>query len=128
MDTNGDGRLSLQEVLEYAHSTGRQIATKDVGAILDELDTSKDGRLSLDEHVQDIKNQAEGGDEQEMKDLQSRLEVEKEKFTAADGNADGFLDTEELASLFYPETHEGVLAVTVRETMRQKDRNEDGLL
>eukprot|EP00929_Paragymnodinium_shiwhaense_P114825 TRINITY_DN83340_c0_g1_i1.p1 TRINITY_DN83340_c0_g1~~TRINITY_DN83340_c0_g1_i1.p1 ORF type:complete len:277 (+),score=89.42 TRINITY_DN83340_c0_g1_i1:61-891(+) len=128
MDLNGDGRVSLAESLQYAVQTGRAIASKDVGAILDELDTSKDGRLSLDEHVQDIKNQAEGGDEQEMKELQSRLAVEKEKFTAADGNSDGFLDQEELASLFYPETHDGVLEVTVRETMRQKDRNGDGKL
>merc|ERR1711920_463963 len=107
---------------------GKAIAKKDITAILEEIDTSKDGKLTLEEHLNDIHNQADGGDEEEMKELEQRKVVEKQKFAAADLNGDGFLDSHELPALFYPETHDAVLQVTVAETMRQKDINKDGKL
>jgi len=128
MDSDNDGRLSMPEVMQYSQKVGQSIASKDVGTILDEIDTSKDGLLSLEEHLADIQNQADGGDEEEMKELRARIEVEKQKFAAADVSQDNHLDTDELTHLFYPETHEGVLTVTVAETMKQKDRDGDGAL
>merc|ERR1711920_166671 len=107
---------------------GKAIAKKDITAILEEIDTSKDGKLTLEEHLNDIHNQADGGDEEEMKELEQRKVVEKQKFAAADLNGDGFLDSHELPALFYPETWDAVLQVTVGETMRQKDVNKDGKL
>jgi len=127
-DGDGDGRVSLQEVMSYASEVGAQIAAKDIGSIIEEIDTSKDGKLSLEEHLTDIHNQADGGDEAEMKEVEARKVVETEKFKAADNNGDKVLDHAELPALFYPETHEGVLAVTVAETMRQKDADKDGKL
>merc|ERR1719183_2527984 len=112
----------------FSENVGKAIAGKDIGAILEEIDTSKDGALSLEEHLADIQNQADGGDEEEMKELKERLAVEKEKFTAADANGDAHLNSEELTSLFYPETHPGVLGVTIAETMKQKDKDGDGKL
>lgn len=127
-DQNGDGKVSLQEVMAFSESVGKAIAGKDIGAILEEIDTSKDGSLSLEEHLNDIHNQADGGDEEEMKELEHRKSIEAAKFKAADLNGDGNLDKNELPALFYPETHEGVLTVTVQETMRQKDTDKDGKL
>lgn len=127
-DQNGDGKVSLQEVMAFSTSMGKAIAGKDIGAIMEEIDTNKDGSLSLEEHLNDIHNQADGGDEAEMKELEHRKGVEGAKFKAADINGDGKLDKTELPGLFYPETHEGVLSVTVAETMRQKDVNKDGKL
>lgn len=127
-DSNGDGRVSLQEVMDFSASMGKAIASKDIGAILEEIDTNKDGTLNLEEHMNDIHNQADGGDEEEIKELEHRKGVEASKFKAADINGDGQLDKNELPALFYPETHEGVLSVTVSETMRQKDTNKDGKL
>jgi len=127
-DSNGDGKVSLQEIMAFSDSVGKAIAGKDIGAILEEIDTSKDGTLSLEEHLNDIHNQADGGDEEEKKELEHRKGVEAAKFKAADTNGDGKLSKEELPALFYPETNEGVLSVTVAETMRQKDKNSDGKL
>merc|ERR1719188_1624839 len=107
----------------YADQIGKAIAARDIGAILEEIDTSKDGKLTLEEHLNDIHNQADGGDEEEMKELEERKKVEAAKFAAADVNGDQVLDIEEIPALFYPETNDGVLAVSVAETMRQKDTN-----
>lgn len=125
---NGDGKVSIQEIMAFSDSVGKAIAGKDIGAIMEEIDVSKDGYLSLDEHLNDIHNQADGGDSAEMKELKIRKEVEAAKFKAADANADGKLDKTELPALFYPETNDGVLDVVVKETMRQKDTNKDGKL
>jgi len=127
-DANADGKVSIDEVMAFSHNVGKDIARKDIGSILEEIDTNKDGTLSLEEHLNDIHNQADGGDDEEMKDLADRKGVEERKFRAADTNGDGHLDKSELPALFYPETHEGVLSVTVEETMRQKDRTGDGKL
>lgn len=127
-DQDGDGKVSLVEVMSFAHEMGKAIAARDIHAILEEIDTSKDGKLSLEEHLNDIQNQADGGDEEEMKELENRKRIEAQKFRAADRDGDQYLDVNEVAALFYPETHEPVLSVTVAETMRQKDTNHDGKL
>jgi len=127
-DQDGNGKVSLAEIMAFASEMGRSIAARDISAILEEIDLDKDGKLSLEEHLTDIENQAEGGDEEEKQEMRNRKRIEEDKFMAADVNQDKVLDVDEVASLFYPETHEGVLAVTVAETMRQKDRNQDGKL
>merc|ERR1711879_654836 len=99
-----------------------------ISAIMEEIDTSKDGKLTLEEHLNDISNQADGGDEEEMKELEQRKKVETAKFKAADTNGDSVLDQSEIPALFYPETPPAVLAVTVAETLRQKDSDKDGKL
>jgi Ca2+-binding EF-hand superfamily protein len=128
MDQDGNGKVSMQEILDFTRAMGKRIAFKDIGPIMEEIDTNKDGKLSLEEHLADIHNQAEGGDEQEMKEVEERKKTEQAKHAAADTNGDGFVDKEELTGLFYPETQPEVLKVTVAATMRQKDSNADGKL
>merc|ERR1719203_1129607 len=128
MDQNGDGKMNLQEVMLFAKLMGKAVASRDVVAIVEEIDTSKDGKISLEEHLNDIHNQADGGDEEEMKELEQRKKLETAKHQAADLNQDGVLDRDELPALFYPEIHEGVLSISVAETMRLKDLDGDGKL
>lgn len=128
MDGDKNGRISLGEVLDFAKGTGQRIAAKDVATVMDEIDTSKDGKLSLEEHIADIKAEADKGDEEEQEELAHRIEVETAKFRAADRSGDDALHPDELTGLFYPETHSGVLSVTVKETLRQKDKNGDAKL
>eukprot|EP00437_Effrenium_voratum_P010789 CAMPEP_0181440938 /NCGR_PEP_ID=MMETSP1110-20121109/23240_1 /TAXON_ID=174948 /ORGANISM="Symbiodinium sp., Strain CCMP421" /LENGTH=271 /DNA_ID=CAMNT_0023564787 /DNA_START=61 /DNA_END=873 /DNA_ORIENTATION=- len=127
-DQNGDGKVSLSEVLEFAGQMSKAIAGKDVSAILEEIDTDKDGKLSLSEHLNDIHQQADGGDEEEIKEMEKRKNVETEKFRAADIDNDQALSPQEVASLFYPETNPAVLDVVVRDTMRMKDKDGNGVL
>jgi len=127
-DGDSNGKVSLQEVMGFAQQMSKAIAGKDVVAILEEIDTDKDGKLSLQEHLNDIVNQAEGGDEAEQKELEHKKLVETNKYKAADTNGDGMLGAEEIPAIFYPETHAAVLDVTVQETMRLKDQDGDGML
>lgn len=128
MDLDGNGQLSLAETLAYSRQVAKTIASKEVPKKLEEIDTTKDGRLSLEEHMADLQSQSDGGDAEDIKELASRMEVEKAKFAAADKNKDQHLDIDELMSLFHPETHDDVLSVTVLESLKQKDKNGDGQL
>lgn len=128
LDADGDGKAGLSEMMRFAKDIQFAIARKDMPAMMEEIDLSKDGTLSLDEHMTDLHNQADGGDESEMRDLEERKRLETEKFHAADTNHDGTLDSDELPSLFYPEVNEEVLTIVTKGAMQQKDTNKDGKL
>jgi len=127
IDKNKDGKASLVEVLAYSDEMRKRIAVKDIHTILDEMDSDKDGKLSLDELLKDMEQWGEG-DEQDKNEALARKELETAKFKVADSNQDGLLDPEELPALFYPETHDGVLELTVKSTLKQKDADGDGFL
>lgn len=127
MDGNGDGKASMVEILAFSDAVRKQIAVKDITTVLDEMDQDKDGKLSLDELIKDIEMWGDD-DEQDEKESATRKEAERAKFALADVDKNGLLDIEELPALFYPETHEGVLDLTARQTLHQKDSDGDGLL
>jgi len=112
-DTDSNGKVSLQEVMGFAQKMSETVGSKDLVSVLKEMDTNKDGKLSLQEHLNHVVNR---GDAEQKK-------LETNKFKAADTNDDGYLSAEEI-----PAIHPGALEVTVREGMRWKDRNGDGLL
>lgn len=127
-DRDDDGKVSLEELKSYAKSVTKDIAARDVKSILEELDLNKDGKLSLEEHTHDTEQQSMGGDHEEMQEFQQWMNAEAAKFAAADEDGDGMLDLKEMTALFYPETHDGVLGVATEELLRQKDKNQDGVL
>merc|ERR1719265_819944 len=127
IDANGDGKLALHEIMEFSLMMRKMIASKDIQTIIDEMDTDKDGKLNLPELLKDMESWGEEGEEDKA-EVQKRKDHEAAKFQVADTNGDGFLSTEELPALFYPETHDGVLALTAEATMKQKDVNGDGKL
>lgn len=132
-DGNGDGKVSFEEIIAFSKAIGKAIATKDgetgnSASMLVEIDVNKDGKVSLEEHLKDIHSQHEGGNEVEMAELEHIKGHEAEKFKAADTNGDGHLDKDELPSMFFPEHHEGVMDVTVAQSMRKRDTDKDGKL
>lgn len=126
IDTNRDGKVSLSEIMSFSDEMRRLLAAKDISTVLEEMDGDKDGKLSLEEMRKDMDQWGEG--EEDKKERDERMELETRKFRTADMNQDGFLDKAELPSLFYPETHEGVLEITAMSTLKQKDTNGDGKL
>lgn len=127
MDTNLDGKVAMAEAIDFSKTIRNAIVRRDVSTILDELDTDRDGRLDLNELLKDLviwEHEAEEGD----KEPQVRKELEIAKFKVADANGDGFLTDEELAPMFYPETHEGVLEIAAAHTHKRKDVDGNGQL
>jgi len=127
-DKNKDGKVTLQEIMSFASTMSAAIAEKDSKSIIEEIDTNKDGKLSLDEHLSDLANQADGGDDEEMKELEKRKVTETAKFHAADVDGDGSLTTSEIGALFFPEVNPKVLQISVMSTLEMKDKDGDGTL
>jgi len=130
LDANGDGKVALNEIFDYATAAEESKAKADIDTLLSELDTSKDGKLSLEEHLTDIANMGaeENADVKDGSDMEHEKKLETDKFNAADANGDRLLDKSELPALLFPELNDKVLDVTVRETIRMKDANHDGKL
>eukprot|EP00446_Apocalathium_sp_SHHI-4_P002473 CAMPEP_0177195404 /NCGR_PEP_ID=MMETSP0367-20130122/23499_1 /TAXON_ID=447022 ORGANISM="Scrippsiella hangoei-like, Strain SHHI-4" /NCGR_SAMPLE_ID=MMETSP0367 /ASSEMBLY_ACC=CAM_ASM_000362 /LENGTH=277 /DNA_ID=CAMNT_0018643437 /DNA_START=50 /DNA_END=883 /DNA_ORIENTATION=- len=127
MDKSGDGKVSMSEIMSFSDHMRREIASKDIGTVLEEMDGDKDGKLSLAELIKDMEQWGDAGEE-ETADKKARLEAETAKFKVADSDGDGVLDTKELPALFYPETHDGVLELTTQGSLKAKDRDGDGKL
>merc|ERR1711982_84152 len=86
-----------------------------------------DGKLSLDELIKDMEQWGEDSEE-EKNEKTTRMEGEKQKFKLADADGDGLLDSTEMAAMFYPEIHDGILEITTEQAIKTKDKNGDGML
>lgn len=125
-DLNSDSKASMAELLEFAEGMRREMAKKDVGTIMEEMDLDKDGKLSLEELLKDMDMQSD--DESEHEEMKERKELETTKFKAADKDGNGELSVEELPAMFYPENDDAVLSIMAEAAMKQKDKDSDGKL
>jgi len=128
MDADGDGKVSMAEVLAFSDSTQTQIAEREIVTVMEEMDLDKDGKVSLQELVKDLDSWGGEDVRDDQHEAAMLKELETAKFGAADTDRDGLLDLHELTAMFYPATHEGVLNLTTGQTLRQKDGDGDGLL
>eukprot|EP00928_Gymnodinium_smaydae_P018748 TRINITY_DN17149_c0_g1_i1.p1 TRINITY_DN17149_c0_g1~~TRINITY_DN17149_c0_g1_i1.p1 ORF type:complete len:614 (-),score=202.34 TRINITY_DN17149_c0_g1_i1:70-1818(-) len=117
-DADGDGLVSLQELLAFEKRMRNETAFRDVvthknrrQTTLGQLDADGDGRLNFTE-LPDV------GDPEHTSAM----------FKAADADGSGFLEAGEVPSLFYPELSPAVLQVAARSTLGQRDADGDGLL
>lgn len=128
-DANKDGKMSLDEVLDFAAGMRKTIAAKDMTMVLDAMDTDKSKTLSLEELLEGVyganrpDSASDGPDE-----VPQQKALEAKKFKAADTDGDGQLDLGELSGMFYPETNEAVLDVVVADHIHTKDKDGDGVL
>lgn len=128
IDQDGDGHASLAEVMGFSREMRGAIAKMDIRFIMKEMDLDRDGRLTLEEVLKDMQQWAEEDPSARREDASWRQRVEAAKFLAADVNGDGFLSLGELPPLFYPETRDSVLDITVAAAFEQKDLDGDGFL
>lgn len=113
-DQNADGKVSLEEVLNYAGATDLEIANRSFSGTFAQLDEDKDGKLSLGELSEFHQSEDKAHEEAKLK--------------AADINGDGFINEDELLGYFHPEAHPQVLTATMVLQMKQKDKDGDGEL
>lgn len=127
LDADGDGNASLAELLQFSDKVHKETIKIIVPELLGMLDHIKDGKLSLEEILQDMSSE-DGSSELTEEELNTWKELETLKFKLADADGDGFLSVEEVEHMFYPETHEGVLRVSIESLIKRRDGDGDGKL
>eukprot|EP00927_Polykrikos_kofoidii_P012268 TRINITY_DN15278_c0_g1_i1.p1 TRINITY_DN15278_c0_g1~~TRINITY_DN15278_c0_g1_i1.p1 ORF type:complete len:289 (+),score=56.80 TRINITY_DN15278_c0_g1_i1:37-903(+) len=129
MDGDNDGHVSFDEPIRYAKNIGQLIAKTDAKLLFSHIDTSEDGKISLDEHLAHLMAASvDDIDEGTPENAELLMQEEKAKFVAADVDQDQLLDSQELAGLLSPETHDGVLTAVTQASMGRMDKNGDGRL
>lgn len=128
IDANKDGKVSVQELLDFSHKTRAMSAGKDIVNVLEEMDQNKDGKLSFDELQASDTTSSDIANEEERKEEEARIALEKTKFEAADADRDGLLSKDEVAGLFYPEQNKDVLRIVAEQSLSSKDTDKDGAL
>jgi len=124
-DANKDGKVSMSEIMDFAHETQKKVKAKEIHAIFGEIDSTKDGHLSLEEHLSEYEAEME---EKDPKQRELLMAHEKEKFKAADTDGDDKLDKDELVAFINPELHPEVFAIHVKHTFKLQDTDGDGLI
>lgn len=122
MDADKDGSVSLSEMMAFARSMRTFAAKQDsISFLLGDYDTNNDGKLKLREILEGMGEPIQGMEG-------SQQETFATKFKAADRNADGVLEADEVRFFFYPELHDEVISMIAAATMKHKDKNGDGKL
>jgi len=130
IDTDKNGKVSMTEVLKYSAEMRKILASKEAEFVFKQMDANEDGKVNLDELLKDTTDWSDVGDgsDEEEKAKTQQAELRKEQLKVADTDKDGVLSIEELASVVSPETHDGVLEVTTKHSLVQKDQDGDGQL
>jgi len=100
VDENGDGKLSLDEILED---------------------------MQLDENLKDD-DEMDEDEHQKEREKEPWRTINTAAFMAADADGDGLIDTDEVHGLYFPETHDDVLHAIAEIMLPLKDYNKDGVL
>lgn len=123
LDEDRDGKVSVEEIMEFASRMMTSVRREQVSAILEEVDTSNDGKLALDEHMADVhKNWNTDGD------LEIFKAEETQKFKKADLDGDGLLDITELPRLWHQDTELAVVDEWMHlaeQALEKKDKDND---
>jgi Ca2+-binding EF-hand superfamily protein len=114
IDADGNGKVSLMEAIDYAHKMRRAMAQLELDEIVNGQDTDKDGKLTLEEFM---------GDPSEVSESRQQ-EITKE-FKSLYINADGFVDPNELTSLYHHHVNDEVEHKLTAVALKDKDQNKD---
>ncbi|KAK6728220.1 hypothetical protein RB195_005706 [Necator americanus] len=126
MDTNEDSFIDENELTNWVTRSMVSLDEEEVNERMTEMDTDGDKLVSWDEYV------ADSFPEQDIKKLdpddKKLMDEDALYFKAADQNADGKLNKEELSAFLNPENYHHMHATLVEVTMKEKDLNKDGAI
>jgi len=129
IDTNGDGKMNLDEILAFWKLTRKDMIAKTLDVQIEMMDSDGDKKISMEELVGQYADRfSDDADEEEKLREKQVHDLEIAKFGAADKNNDGFLDREELPAAIYPEAHPEILRLMGTHALETKDKNKDGKL
>jgi calcium-binding protein CML len=122
MDENGNGQVSLSELVEFARKARRKIAELEMSEIVQKFDIDKDGKVSLKEYLAEnaVRHPSKQKDEVEQEKTQ--------EFKDNDDNKDGLLDIEELTGIYHHHLNDKVETKLTAVAMKDKDLNKNGAL
>lgn len=127
-DGDGNGKVSMAEVLAFSAEVRKTIAKQDVLGLMEETDADKDGKMSLAELLKSEEEGAERADSAYQQDAEARVALETKKFAAADADKNGLLEKDELTSFFFPENNDVVLQLTAQANLEARDADKDQLV
>jgi len=135
MDIDGDGRVSLKEVIDFNELIFKDMAAKESANMESQgYDTNKDGKVSFEEIMNIFQDDSDtsrlSDDDKKVHEEQKRREEQnsKERFEAADTNKDGQLDKNEFGHFDHPQASPDVLKALVKARVKRKDLDGDGKL
>lgn len=121
MDGNGNGQVSLAELLDFARTARQALAKSEMNAVMHKMDLDTDGKLSLKEYMEQAGPRPAH--------LKKELEQErKQEFNDADDNKDSFLDLDELTGIFHHHINEKTEMKLTAIAMKEKDTDKNGVL
>lgn len=134
MDQNADGYVDRHELKAWILRSFKSLAEEEASDRFEDVDLNNNGSVTWDEYLQEtygMDSEDEEGVrlpfEEPRNEEEHRLIVDdKMMFDAADGNRDGVLDAVEFVRFISPEEFPQMLPVILNQTLRDKDKNQDG--
>jgi Ca2+-binding EF-hand superfamily protein len=121
MDGNGNGQVSLAELLDFSTHARQALAKSEMNAVMHKMDIDTDGKISLKEYLEQAGPRPAH--------LKKEMEQErKQEFTDADDNKDGFLDMDELTGVFHHHINDKAEMKLTALAMKDKDVDKNGVL
>jgi Ca2+-binding EF-hand superfamily protein len=121
MDGNGNGQVSLAELLDFTRTARQALAKSEMKAVMHKMDLDADGKVSLKEFMEQAGPRPAN--------LKKELDQErKQEFNEADDNKDGFLDMDELTGIFHHHINDKAEMKLTAIAMTEKDVDKNGVL
>lgn len=117
IDANGNGKVSLAEIMDYAHKMRRALAKSELDEVMADSDTNKDGKLDWKEFLGDASEISEEDQNEKSK-----------TFKELDTNNDQAIDHNELAQMYHHHISDEVEAKLTDIAMKDKDLDKNGKL
>lgn len=131
MDLNSDQYIDRHELKAWILRSFKKLSEEEAEDRFEDLDENNDDLISWEEYIKDVYGMEADGlkynaidDQEELKLIQD----DKDMFAAADIDNDGSLSLDEHLKFHHPEEHPEMWPVILKQTLRDKDLNNDGII
>nr|CAH7712829.1 unnamed protein product [Callosobruchus chinensis] len=131
MDLNKDMNIDRRELKAWILRSFKMLSEEEARERLEDADENNDGLITWKEYLSDsygIESDENTLDISEENEHLQLIEDDKRMWQAADANKDGLLDSTEWVAFSHPEEHPDMLPVILEQTLREKDKDNDGII
>ncbi|XP_057672626.1 reticulocalbin-2 isoform X1 [Diorhabda carinulata] len=129
MDLDDDNQIGRNELKAWIIRSFKMLSEEEAKDRMEDADENNDGIVTWQEYLADTygidssENTIDIGSENEH-----LIQDDKNMWKAADINNDGVLDANEWVSFSHPEEHPNMLPIILEQTLKDKDKDEDGAI